>query len=291
MENEHNEEGIIVHHFSAVWYIKCNVLGEESLGNMIFVLDIGNTNTVLGVFKDDQLKYEWRIQTDRHKTEDEFGILVKSLFDFKGIDFSEIEGIIISSVVPPIMKALEKMCHIYFHITPLVIGKEQVNSFLEIKYPQPKEIGADRIVNAVGAIQIYGAPLIIIDFGTATTFCYVDEQQAYHGGIITPGIKISMDALYSHASKLPKIEIEKPENIIGQSTIEAMQSGVYYGYVGQVDGIVTRMKEQTRNNPTVIATGGLAPLIACSSETIEHIETHLTLKGLYSIYQKNKSLM
>src|SRR5690625_3787084 len=258
---------------------------------MIFVLDIGNTNTVLGVFKNDELKYEWRIQTDRHKTEDEFGILVKSLFDFKDISFSEIEGIIISSVVLPIMRALQKICDIYFNITPLIVGKEQVNSFLEIKYPQPKEIGADRIVNAVGAIHMYGAPLIIIDFGTATTFCYVDEQQAYHGGIITPGIKISMDALYSHASKLPKIEIEKPLSVVGQSTVEAMQSGVFYGYVGQVDGIVNRIKEQMNNNPTVIATGGLASLIACGSETIHHIETHLTLKGLYIIYQKNKTLI
>src|SRR5690625_3189952 len=229
---------------------------------MIFVLDIGNTNTVLGVFENEELKYEWRIQTDRHKTEDEFGMLVKSLFDFKGITFSEIEGIIISSVVPPIMKALEKMCDIYFNLTPLVVGKDQVDSFLKIKYPQPKEIGADRIVNAVGAIHMYETPLIIIDFGTATTFCYIDEQQAYHGGIIAPGIKISMDALYSHASKLPKIEIEKPFQVIGQSTVEAMQSGVFYGYVGQVDGIVNQMKGQINKKPTVIATGGLASLIA-----------------------------
>lgn len=255
---------------------------------MIFVLDIGNTNTVLGVFEQDQLKYEWRIKTDRHKTEDEFGALVKTLFEFKGISFSQIEEIIISSVVPPIMQALEKMCHLYFNITPLVIGKDNVKSYLQISYPSPKEIGADRIVNAVGAISLYDTPLIIIDFGTATTFCYIDEQKAYYGGAIAPGIKISMDALYSHASKLPKIEIEKPENIIGQSTVEAMQSGVFYGYVGLVDGIVNRIKKEAGNSPTVIATGGLASLIACGSETIDHIETHLTLKGLYVIYQKNK---
>lgn len=260
------------------------------MGNMIFVLDIGNTNTVLGVFENGELKYEWRIQTDRHKTEDEFGILIKSLFDFKGIQFSEIEGVIISSVVPPIMKALEKMCHIYFGITPLVVGRKQVNTLLEIKYPQPKEIGADRIVNAVAAIEMFQTPLIIIDFGTATTFCYVDEHQAYHGGIITPGIKISMDALYSNASKLPKIEIERPENIIGESTVEAMQAGVYYGYIGQVDGIVNRIKEYTNNDPTVIATGGLASLIARESETIQYIEPHLTLKGLYHIYRQNKTI-
>src|SRR5690625_1635075 len=219
---------------------------------MVFVIDIGNTNTVLGIFENDELTYEWRIQTDIHKTKDEFAILIKSLFDFQGIRFSEIEGIIISSVVPPIMMALEKMCHNYFNIMPLIVGKEQVKSYLEIKYPQPKEIGADRIVNAVGAIHIYQSPLIIIDFGTATTFCYVGEDKAYHGGIIAPGIKISMDALYSFASKLPKIEIEKPNNIIGQSTVEAMQSGVYYGYVGQVDGIVHQMKTQIRERKSVV---------------------------------------
>lgn len=265
-------------------------VGEGRLWKMIFVLDIGNTNTVLGVFEEDTLKYEWRIQTDRHKTEDEFGMLIKSLFDFKGLAFSQIEGIIISSVVPPIMQALEKMCQLYFNIDPLVVGKNEINATLQISYPNPKEIGADRIVNAVGAIDLYDSPLIIIDFGTATTFCYVDENKAYHGGIIAPGIKISMDALYSFASKLPKIEIEKPKNIVGQSTVEAMQSGVYYGYVGQVDGIVNRIKEDMEVEPTVIATGGLAPLIARGSETIHHIEKHLTLKGLYIIYEKNKNI-
>lgn len=254
---------------------------------MILVIDIGNTNTVLGVFRDGELSYEWRIQTDRHKTEDEFGMLIKSLFEHKELTFAQIKGIIISSVVPPIMKALEKMCDIYFHITPLIVGKEEVDTYLDIKYPQPKEIGADRIVNAVGAIELYDTPLIIIDFGTATTFCYVDEDKAYRGGIIAPGIKVSMEALYSKASKLPKIEIEQPEQVVGKSTIGAMQSGVYYGYVGQVDGIVKQMKKDMTLTPTVIATGGLAPLIARGAETIDYVETHLTLKGLYNIYRKN----
>lgn len=258
---------------------------------MIFVIDIGNTNTVLGIFENDELTYEWRIQTDIHKTKDEFAILIQSLFDFKGISFSEIEGIIISSVVPPIMQALEKMCEQYFDISPLVVGKNEVSSCLKISYPTPKEIGADRIVNAVGAVDMYDAPLIIIDFGTATTFCYVDENKSYHGGVIAPGIKISMDALYSNASKLPKIEIERPNQIVGQSTVEAMQAGVYYGYVGQVDGIVNRIKKEVGDDPVVIATGGLASLIAKESETIQHIEPHLTLKGLYMIYQKNKQAM
>lgn len=257
---------------------------------MIFVFDIGNTNTVLGVFENDELKHEWRIKTDRHKTEDEFAVLIKSLFDFKGIKFLDIEGVIISSVVPPIMQALEGLVNKYFGKKPMIIGKGSVDNFLEMRYPFPNEIGADRIVNAVGAIELYGAPLIIVDFGTATTFCYVDENRAYYGGIIAPGIKISMDALYSKASKLPRIEIEEPGSIIGQSTVKAMQSGVYYGYVAQVDGIVNRIKQEMGGSPKVVATGGLAKLIAKGSETIEHIEDHLTLKGLYLIYQQNQSI-
>lgn len=257
---------------------------------MIFVLDTGNTNTVLGVFKDDILIHEWRIKTDRHKTEDEFGMLIKSLFDHKGISFSQFKGVIISSVVPPIMVALEKMCNIYFNIEPLVIGRENVNPFLKICYPNPEEIGADRIVNAVSAIEEFDVPLIIIDFGTATTFCYINEQKEYIGGVIAPGIKISMEALYDKASKLPKIEIQQPPRILGASTVTAMQSGVFYGYIGLVDGIVERIKGETKTTPTVIATGGLAALLAEESSTIDHVDQHLTLKGLYLIYQKNTTL-
>ncbi|MGM8366120.1 type III pantothenate kinase [Virgibacillus sp. W0181] len=254
---------------------------------MIFVLDTGNTNTVLGVFENRELIHEWRIKTDRYKTEDEFGILIKSLFEHRGIRFSDIKGIIISSVVPPIMIALEKMCAIYFGIKPLIIGKDDVKSCLGMDYPHPEEIGADRIVNAVGAVEDYGAPLIIIDFGTATTYCSINEYEQYSGGIISPGIKISMEALYQKASKLPKIEIQAPKQVIGTSTVEAMQSGVFYGYVAQVDGIVTRMKHQTGRQPKVIATGGLASLISDASETVDIVDPHLTLKGLYLIYEKN----
>ncbi|HLR66644.1 type III pantothenate kinase [Virgibacillus alimentarius] len=254
---------------------------------MLFVLDVGNTNTVLGVFEKDQLKHEWRIKTDRYKTEDEFGILIKSLFEYKGISFSEITGIIISSVVPPIMIALERMCKIYFDQKPLIIGEENVHTHLKVSYPNPKEIGSDRVVNAVAAIATYDTPLVIIDFGTATTYCYINEHQEYTGGLITPGISISMEALYSKASKLPKIELQPPENVIGSSTVEAMQSGVFYGYIAQVDGIVMRIKRQMTHEPTVIATGGLASLIGEASETIDYVDTHLTLKGLNLIYQKN----
>lgn len=255
---------------------------------MIFLLDIGNTNTVLGIYEEGKLEYEWRIRTDRYKTEDELGISVKSLFDYNELAFSEVEGIIVSSVVPPMMQAVEFMCAKYFQKEPLIIGRDNVVTTLDIRYPQPKEIGADRIVNAVGALAKYEGPLIIIDFGTATTFCYIDEEGTYAGGIIAPGIKISMDALYVHAAKLPKIEIQKPESIVGSSTVGAMQAGAYYGYVGQVDGIVEKIIEEVNGEPTVIATGGLASLIADDSKAIHHIEKHLTLIGLYEIYQKNK---
>lgn len=257
---------------------------------MLFVLDVGNTNTVLGVFEQAKLKHEWRIKTDRHKTEDEFGVLIKSLFDHNGISFSDIDGVIISSVVPPIMFALEKMSRVYFDTEALIIGKEAPKSSLKMNYPNPREIGADRVVNAVGAIKEYGAPLIIIDFGTATTFCYINEREEYSGGIISPGINISMEALYNKASKLPKIEIQAPDHVVGQSTVEAMQSGVFYGYVGQVDSIVNRIKRQMGGKSTVIATGGLSALIADESETIDYVDTHLTLKGLYIIYEQHRSM-
>ncbi|MBY7141646.1 type III pantothenate kinase [Virgibacillus sp. NKC19-3] len=252
---------------------------------MLFVLDVGNTNTVLGVFEQGELKHEWRIKTDRHKTGDEYGVLIKSLFDYKELTFSDIDGVIISSVVPPIMLALEEMCHLYFRLEPFIVGRETARSTLKMSYPNPNEIGADRIVNAVGGIKIYGAPLIIIDFGTATTFCYINDQEEYVGGIISPGINVSMEALYSKASKLPKIEIQAPDNVIGTSTVEAMQSGVFNGYVAQVEGIIARMKQQMNTNPKVIATGGLAALIGDTSESIDHVDTYLTLKGLNLIYQ------
>lgn len=252
---------------------------------MIFVVDVGNTNTVLGVFKDKLLIQQWRIKTDRYKTEDEFAMLMKSLFADRGLAFSDMTGIIISSVVPPIMFALEKMCVKYFHIDPLIVGNGTVPAQLKMSYPNPGEIGADRIVNAVGAIDEYGAPLIIIDFGTATTYCYVNEEKAYAGGIIAPGINISMDALYRNTAKLPKIELEEPARIIGGSTVEAMQSGIFNGSVAQVDGIVDRMKEEANTNPKVIATGGLAPLVGEASRTIDVVDPYLTLKGLYLIYQ------
>lgn len=255
---------------------------------MLFVLDVGNTNTVMGIFVQDELRYQWRIKTDREKTEDEFAMLIKSLFEHESIGFSEIEGIIISSVVPPIMYAFERMSEKYFNQKPVIVGDYPIDSYLEMKYPNPKELGADRIVNAVAAIESYGSPLVIIDFGTATTYCYIDEDSAYVGGAIVPGIKISLDALYSRAAKLPKVEIKHPKQIIGLSTVEAMQSGVYFGYVGQVDEVVRRFKKESGTEPKVIATGGLSTLISDESSTIDIVDPALTLRGLNVIYKKVK---
>jgi type III pantothenate kinase len=255
---------------------------------MIFVFDVGNTNIVLGLYENDELKHHWRIHTSREKTEDEYGMLVLDLFRHVDINKDQIDGIIISSVVPPIMFALERMCVKYFNQRPLVVGPG-IKTGLNIKYENPREVGADRIVNAVAAIHEYGAPLVIVDFGTATTYCYINEDKQYMGGAIAPGINISTEALYTKAAKLPRIEIAKPEGVIGKNTVNAMQAGILYGYVGQVEGIVKRMKDQSSVEPKVIATGGLANLIAEECSLIDHVDPFLTLKGLLLIYGKNKN--
>lgn len=254
---------------------------------MILVLDTGNTNIVLGVYENGQLKYHWRMETYRQKTEDEYAMQVKSLFTHVGLGFEEITDIIISSVVPPVMFPLEQMCRKYFNLKPLIVGPG-VKTGLNIKYENPREVGADRIVNAVAAIHEYGSPLVIVDFGTATTYCYVSENGEYMGGAIAPGIGISMEALFDRASKLPRIELVRPEHVVGKNTVAAMQSGIVYGYVGQVEGVVSRMKEASKRQPTVIATGGLADLIASETDVIDVVDNFLTLKGLHLIYERNR---
>ena len=255
---------------------------------MILVLDAGNSNIVLGVYDNDQLTFHWRMGTDRHKTEDEYAMQVNAFFTHAGISFEQIKGIIISSVVPPIMFALEEMCNKYFRVKPIVVGPG-VKTGLNIKYENPREVGADRIVNAIAALQQYGGqPLIIVDFGTANTYCYINEKGEYMGGAIAPGISISTEALYTKASKLPRIEIARPSNIVGKNTVSAMQSGILYGFIGQVEGIVSRMKAQSKQEPLVIATGGMASLIANETKIIDIVEPLLTLKGLYIIYKRNQ---
>ena len=257
---------------------------------MLFVIDVGNTNIVLGVYDGEAFKHHWRIETYRNRTGDEYGMVIKSLFDYVGLSFSDIKGIIISSVVPPIMASLERMCQNYFHVKPLIVGPG-TKTGLNIKSDNPREVGADRIVNAVAAIDEYGSPLIIVDFGTATTYCYINENKQYIGGAIAPGIGISTEALYTKASKLPRIEIARPESVIGKNTVAAMQSGVLFGYVGQVQEVVKRMKAESKTNPTVIATGGLAQLIADESTCIDIVDPYLTLKGLLLIYHRNMENM
>ncbi|KGA96324.1 pantothenate kinase [Alkalihalobacillus alcalophilus ATCC 27647 = CGMCC 1.3604] len=253
---------------------------------MILVMDIGNSNIGLGVYRQDKLVFNWRMATNRQKTEDEYAVTLKSLFNEAEMTFRDVEGIIIASVVPPIMYTMQQMCKKYFALEPLIIGPG-IKTGLNIKYDNPKEVGADRIVNAVAAIEKYGSPLIIVDFGTATTYCFINEHNQYIGGAIAPGISISTEALFSKAAKLPRIEISKPPHILGKNTVHAMQSGIFYGYVGQVDGIVNRIKAESESVPKVIATGGLAELISEQSESIDIVDKYLTLSGLHKIYKKN----
>jgi len=259
---------------------------------MILVMDVGNTNIVLGVYKDKELQVHWRVSTDRQKTADEYGMLLHNLFTYNtynnSVDRENIKAIVISSVVPPLMPTLENVCHRYFSLEPLIIGPG-IKTGLKIRYENPREVGADRIVNAVAVNELYGGPAVIVDFGTATTFCALAANGEYLGGAITPGIGIATDALFQRAAKLPRIELIKPASVIGKNTVVSMQSGIIYGYIGQVDGIVERIKKEM-NEPKalVVATGGLAELLKQDAKTIDRVDPFLTLEGLRIIYEKNK---
>jgi len=253
---------------------------------MLLAIDIGNTNIVVGVFKGKQLKGEWRIATSLSRTTDEYGILMLDLLLAQRLTPKDISGIALSSVVPPLTPVFEDMGRKYFGKNPMVVTHESKTG-LHIRYEQPKDVGADRIVNAAAAFFLYGGPLVIVDFGTATTFCAISKTGDYLGGAIAPGLMISAEALFTRAAKLPKVELLRPKNVIGQDTVSSMQSGIIIGYVGLVDEVVMRMKQEVGGKPFVVATGGLAGLIASESKTIQKVHPFLTLEGLRIIYQNH----
>jgi type III pantothenate kinase len=254
---------------------------------MLLVIDIGNTNIVFGVYEDDTLINHWRLSTSIQKTVDEYAILLNSLLYFEKIKLSQIDSAVISCVVPPLLIPFEIICRKYVGIRPILV-EPGIKTGMPILYENPSELGADRIVNAISGYEKYKRALIIVDFGTATTFDYITPKGEYVGGAIAPGIMISLEALFERASKLPRVELIKPKSIIGKNTVYAMQSGIIYGYVSLVDGIVKRMKEEVKTDPYIIATGGLASLIYKESETIDEVDELLTLRGLKMLYERNK---
>ena len=254
---------------------------------MLLVLDIGNTNIAMGTYEGKELQKHWRISTDRQKTGDEYGMLINSLFHYQGIEMADIHAIIISSVVPPLVVPFIKMCERYFHLRPLIVGPG-IKTGINIKYENPRELGSDRIANAVAAYELYGGPCITIDFGTATSFGVISEKGEFLGGAICPGLKLAAEALTERAAKLPRFELVKPESVIGRNTVTNMQAGIVYGYIGQINYLVDRMKKELgAPNAKVIATGGLAVLVAGESNVIDVMDGLLTLKGLCLIHQKN----
>ena len=255
---------------------------------MLLAIDIGNTNTVLGLFKDGILVHDWRIRTEVNITIDEYAIILRSLFAVHEMPLDSVSDVIISCVVPPVLNSADRFCQRYFHTTPLVVGPG-IRTGMPILYDNPKEVGADRIVNAVAAYDERKNSVIVVDFGTATTFDYVSERGEYMGGVISPGIMISCEALFQKASKLPRVEIfARPPFIMAKNTIASMNAGIVYGYAGLVEGIISRMKKEVNREVYVVATGGLAPLIASECPIIDKVDDYLTLNGLRIIFDMNK---
>ncbi|MCE5333787.1 MAG: type III pantothenate kinase [Desulfobacteraceae bacterium] len=255
---------------------------------MLLAVDIGNTNTVLGLYEGDRLLHDWRIRTEVNATVDEYAITLRSLFSVHDIPLESVRSVIISCVVPPALNPIERFCERYFKASPLLVGPG-IKTGMPIYYDNPKEVGADRIVNAVAAYDLRKMATIVVDFGTATTFDYISERGEYMGGVISPGIMISCEALFQKASKLPRVEIfAHPPSVLAKNTIASMNAGIIYGYAGLVEGIITRMKREINSEVYVIATGGLALLIARECSIIDEVDEYLTLKGLKIIFDRNK---
>jgi len=256
---------------------------------MLLAIDVGNTNIVIGVFRDTDLIHNWRLTTVRERTSDELGVLVTSLCDRHGVRRQEITGIVVASVVPPLTATLMKMVADYFGQTAMLF-EPAVNGTMPVLIDKPSEVGADRVANSIAAFDTYGKglPLIVVDFGTATTFDAVSAKGEYLGGVICPGPKLSAEALFQRAARLPRIDVTKPARVIGTNTVAAMQSGLFWGYVDMVEGLVRRMKAELGGAAVVVATGGLASVVAPESSEIEHVDEELTLRGLRLIWERRQ---
>lgn len=254
---------------------------------MLLAIDVGNTNTVFAVHDGAGWRGQWRASTDGRRTADEYAVWLLQLFALKGLTVPEIDAVIISSVVPQTKFSLRQLCRDYFGSEPMMIGDPTVRLGLRIDMDRPREVGADRLVNAIAAHKIYGGDLIVIDFGTATTFDVVGADGSYQGGVIAPGINLSLEALHRAAAKLPRIAVERTQTVIGKDTVPAMQAGVFWGYVGLIEGLVRRIVDEYGKPMTVIATGGLAPIFFNATDAIQHADPDITLVGLLEIHRLN----